>query len=65
MAPGRAVGDATWRAQVRAFLAATSGLVSIEADWDIEKCYENVDHVLFLELALRSGYPGPVVYACG
>ena len=57
MSAGRNVGDAVWRASARNVLASAAGLVSLEADWDVEKCYEHVSHTILADMAVRLNFP--------
>ena len=56
MAAGRCVGDAVWRASARNVLATACDLISLEADWDVEKCYEHVEHHILADLAARLSF---------
>ena len=60
MAPGRGVGDATWRQQIRRELFQ-EGLAKHhggEVLLDLMKCYEHVDREILIKWGQFFGYPG-------
>ena len=57
MQQGRQIGDAAWRARVRALDATDRGRTVIEAMWDLRKCFEHVPHDKLVEQASRLGFP--------
>ena len=56
MLPGRQIGDACWRAMVRARCLLQAGKHCVEINWDIHKCFEHVQHHLLVSFARQLGF---------
>ena len=53
----RHVGDAAWRARMRATLSHFRKHTVIEAMWDLRMCFEHVQHKRLVQEAYAAGYP--------
>ena len=61
MAPHRHVGDGTWRSLARNALTREDRAHSIEAQWDVTKCFENVGHEALIRLAVALQFPSAIL----